>query len=306
MKGELFGKYIWLVQTFIKAGDTGLDLAQISRRWELRFGSPYPRRSFSNHREAIEALFGIRIECDRSTNRYFIRYSGDVSNENANASWLVNTFTVNSLLTLGKERLSGRVAVEDIPSGQRWLTGLMDAMMDNRVVRLAYRKYSALQEETLHVYPYAGKEAEKRWYLVGFCQERDALRVYGLDRILSLDVLDRSFRMPEPFDVDDLFAGSYGVYLPEGKRAEEVRFRTSEKEARFLRDLPLHFTQRELPEGGSPERPVVFSLRVIPNEPFLMKLASYGDKIEVLSPESLRGELARRLAAAVKLYENKR
>ena len=62
MKGELFAKYIWLIQTFIKAGDTGLDLEQVGRRWRLHFGTDYPRRSFANHREAIEEIFGIRLQ----------------------------------------------------------------------------------------------------------------------------------------------------------------------------------------------------------------------------------------------------
>ena len=116
MVTELLRKYIWLVQTFIRAGEKGLNLEEISDRWESRFDSAYSRRTFNNHREAVEEVFGIRIECNRSTNRYFIEYSEDVADENAESAWLINTFTVNNLLNLGRERLSGRVAVEDIPS----------------------------------------------------------------------------------------------------------------------------------------------------------------------------------------------
>ena len=53
------------------------------------------------------------------------------------------------MLTLGKERLSGRVSVEDIPSGQRWLTLLMEAMTGNRVIRIHYRKYTREEGEVL-------------------------------------------------------------------------------------------------------------------------------------------------------------
>ena len=119
MVTELLQKYIWLVQTFIRAGEKGLSLEEISNRWENRFDSPYSRRTFNNHREAVEEVFGIRIECNRSTSRYFIRYTDEVTDDNAEAAWLINTFTVNNMLSLGKERLSGRVSVEDIPSGHR-------------------------------------------------------------------------------------------------------------------------------------------------------------------------------------------
>ena len=83
MVTELLQKYIWLVQTFVRAGKSGLSLGEIEDRWESRFNLPYSRRTFNNHREAVEEVFGIKIECNRSTNCYYIDYSEDVSDENA-------------------------------------------------------------------------------------------------------------------------------------------------------------------------------------------------------------------------------
>ena len=136
MVTELLQKYIWLVQTFIRAGENGLNLSEISERWEDRFDSPYSRRTFNNHREAVEDVFGIRIECNRSTNCYYIPYTDEVADDNAETAWLINTFTVNKMLSLSKERLSGRVSVEDIPSGHRHLTSIMEAMTENRQIRI--------------------------------------------------------------------------------------------------------------------------------------------------------------------------
>ena len=141
MVTELLQKYIWLVQTFIRAGEYGLSLDEISDRWERRFDNAYSRRTFNNHREAVEDVFGIHIGCNRSTNRYFIEYSDDVADENAEMAWLINTFTVNNMLSLGKERLSGRVAVENIPSGHLHLTSVFEAMTENREIIIEYRKY---------------------------------------------------------------------------------------------------------------------------------------------------------------------
>ena len=188
MVTELLQKYIWLVQTFIRAGERGLSLSEITDKWESRFDSDYSRRTFNNHREAVEEVFGIRIECNRSSNRYFIRYTDDVSDENAESAWLINTFTVNNMLRLGKERLSGRVSVEDIPSGHLHLTAVMEAMTEGQKLRISYMKYTSSQSESLTLHPYAVKEFAKRWYLVAHCEERNALRVYGLDRIMGLEV----------------------------------------------------------------------------------------------------------------------
>ena len=300
MVTELLQKYIWLVQTFIRAGERGLSLGDITDKWERRFDSEYSRRTFNNHREAVEEVFGIRIECNRSSNRYFIRYTDDVSDENAESAWLINTFTVNNMLRLGKERLSGRVSVEDIPSGHLHLTAVMEAMTEGQKLRISYMKYTSSQAESLTLHPYAVKEFAKRWYLVAHCEERNALRVYGLDRIMGLEVIDGKFKMPSGFDVDELFATSFGTYIPEGK-AELITFRTTAKEARFLRDLPLHASQEEL--KGSDKEHVTFSIFVYPNESLIMEFCKHGSRLEVLSPESVRHEVAEQLRAATDLYK---
>ena len=302
MKGDLFSKYLWLIHTFTRAGERGLDLRLLSDRWEQRFGTPYPRRSFNNHRSALEEVFGIKIDCDRSTNRYMIHGADSLTDGKSNAAWLVNTFTVNNLLNLSKERLGGRVSVEDIPSGQKWLTVIMEAMMQCRRLKIEYRKYSSTTPESLKVHPYAVKESQKRWYLVAYCEQRDGLRVYGLDRILNVTISEGYFKIPGDFDVDDLFYSSYGVYLPEDGKAETIILATTEKEARFLRDLPLHHTQVEMKKGEGP-RPVRFAMRLIPNESLIMTLCSYGPRLEVLEPQSLRLAVEKALADALKIYK---
>ena len=299
MVTELLQKYIWLVQTFIRAGQSGLSLSEIEDRWESRFDLPYSRRTFNNHREAVEDVFGIRIECNRSSNRYYIDYSEDVSDENAESAWLINTFTVNNILSLGKQRLSGRVSVEDIPSGHLYLTGIMEAMTEGVEIKIDYQKYTSASAETLTLRPYAVKEFAKRWYLIAFCIERDGLRVYGLDRIRSLMATDTTFKMEKGFDVEELFATSFGIYLPEGK-ARTITFRSSEKEARFLRDLPLHKSQKELERKDGY---VTFSIFVCPDRNMLMEFCRYGSSIEVLSPSDIRKEIAAELSSAAKLYE---
>lgn len=298
MVTELLRKYIWLVQTFIRAGEYGLSLDEISDKWESRFDSPYSRRTFNNHRAAVEEVFGIIIECNRSTNRYFVEYSDDVSDENAETAWLINTFTVNNMLSLGKERLSGRVSVEDIPSGHKHLTSIMEAMTEGNELRIGYLKYTSAKSDLYTVRPYAVKEYAKRWYLVAYCIEREALRVYGLDRIQTLEITDGTFEMPRDFDVNSLFATSFGIYLTEGA-GQTITFKTSKTEAKYLRDLPVHNSQKEI---SSDEDSVTFSIFVCPDKNLIMEFCKFGSRIEVLSPASLRELVAAELTKAASIY----
>lgn len=298
MVTELLRKYIWLVQTFIRAGERGLSLDEITDKWESRFDSEYSRRTFNNHREAVEDVFGIRIDCNRSTNRYFVKYSDDISDGDAQTAWLINTFTVNNMLSLGKERLSGRVSVEDIPSGHKHLTSILEAMTEGLEIRIVYQKYTSDQSGTYTLRPYAVKEFAKRWYIVGHCMERDALRVYGLDRILKLEITETNFEMEGNFDVDEVFATSFGIYLPEGP-GQTITFKTSLTEAKYLRDLPLHKSQIEIAQDAES---VTFSIFVCPNRNLIMEFCKYGSRIEVLSPEHVRNEVADELIKAASGY----
>ena len=298
MVTELLQKYIWLVQTFIRSGEKGMSLGEISDRWESRFGTEYSRRTFNNHREAVEEVFGISILCNRSTNRYYIPYTEDVSDESAETAWLINTFTVNNMLALGKERLSGIVSVEDIPSGHMFLTAVMEAMTEGNEIVIGYQKYTSSETDTYTIRPYAVKEFAKRWYIIGYCLERKGMRVYGLDRIKSLDLTDRNFRMPKDFDVDSFFATSFGIYIPDGPGLT-ITFRTNHTEARFLRDLPIHKSQKEI---ASDNDSVTFSIFVSPNKALIMEFCKYGGGLEVLGPESVRNQVAAELAKAANMY----
>ena len=297
MVSELVEKYVFLVQTFVEAGENGLMWAQVQRKWEDRYGQAYPRRSFVNHREAIAQLFGIGITCDRSTNRYRIDSSESAIDRQEATEYLINTFTVNSLLTLGKERLSGRVAVEDVPSGQKFLIPVMQAMLDNATLSLHYKKYQSTRAEVRRIRPYAVKEFEKRWYIVAYSEEGQGLRTYAMDRIVALEPTGDHFQMPKDFQVDQLFEASYGIYLPEeGQKPQLVKIRTTEREATYLEDLPLHPSQ--LRTG-----PTEFVLRVIPNPGFVMELLRHGDRLEVLEPEELRAPLKEEFKKAYLIYE---
>jgi hypothetical protein len=296
MVPELVDKYVFLLQTFVDAGSRGLSLDEISSRWEARYGSAYPRRSFINHRKAVEEVFGIVIGCDRSTNRYHIDEAESAVDKRQAVDYLINTFTVNSLLTLGKERLSGRVSVENVPSGQKYLTETMQAMLESAVLRISYRKYLSDESEERVIRPYAVKEFEKRWYIVAYSEDAEALRTYAMDRIVSMERTGESFRMPVGFNVDELFEGSYGIYLPEDEKPVIIKLRATERETAYLRDLPLHHTQMELDEG-------LFVLRLIPNPNFIMELCKRGVGLTVLEPKELRDIVRENLKKALDAYE---
>lgn len=298
MVSELLQKYIWLINTFIRHGERGVTLDELCNLWDKRFGQEYSRSSFNNHRNAIAEVFGIEIQCNRRTKRYFIRYGEDIMDTDASTAWMINTFTVNSMLSLGKERLSGRVSVEEIPSGHKFLSSVMEAMTENREIEIQYRKYSDVGISTYTLKPYALKENARRWYIVAWCNEKSQIRVYGMDRIVDMKVSESHFNMPENFDVDDLFRNSFGVYLSDNTPVEII-IKASLKESRYLEDLPIHHSQKVIYKS---ENSVTFSIFATLNRSLTMELLRLGPGIEVVMPEALRNEVAALAESTAEIY----
>lgn len=310
MVTELIQKYIWLYDKVLSAGDKGISLKEITADYEWRWGAGLTRRTFINYKEAVQEIFGVTIECDRAENRYYVKFGSDAVDKEQTKSWLINTFTLNNLLSLRDQQLSGRVSVENVPSGHRWLSVLMAAMKDSRKLKITYRQYRRTEPEEREVEPYGLKEDEKRWYLIAKRNEGtgSVFRVYSLDRIMSVEVLDGDFTVPADFDIDSLFRNCYGAFLSDGGQSvEKVVFRASSWQAKYLRDLPLHESQTEfVPDGSGHDDSgtVYFSMRVVPNAALVNDFCKMGAEVEVLEPESLRNAVVQRLSEALAQYRD--
>ena len=116
----LFRRYLWLLDVIYSAGRITLD--EIRVRWqrnEMSGGEELPRKTFENHRKAVEELFDVNIACDRRTNEYYVECGDDMVRDDLRR-WLLETFAVNDLLVNSK-RLRRRIALEPIPSGYAYL-----------------------------------------------------------------------------------------------------------------------------------------------------------------------------------------
>ena len=70
---KIFQQYVWIVNTLLQY--KRLKLEEIGRLWEendVIGGSLLTRASFYRHRDAILNMFGIIIDCDKTTYEYFI------------------------------------------------------------------------------------------------------------------------------------------------------------------------------------------------------------------------------------------
>lgn len=296
MAKDLFNRYIWLVDTIYRRPE-GMTFEEINEKWE-RFGNSegntLPLRTFHNHRSAIENLFEINIECNKSNYRYYIDNADDLAKGGVRR-WLLNTFAVNNLIN-ESHKIKQRIQFEDIPSGQQHLTTIIEAMRDGVRLTMCYQSYWMDNPVEFEIEAYFVKVFKQRWYVIA---KSDLLRIYALDRIQSLKPSAHKFKMPTDFDPESYFNDCYGIIHDTGVEPVEVIIKVTERQTNYLRALPLHDSQDEIETGSGYS---VFRYYIKPTFDFRQEILSMGEDVEVIAPLSFRKEMKNIFNKMISIY----
>jgi len=284
-----FRVYIWIVTLLIE--HPGITMEEIQKRWleerQLSEGKVLHRRSFIRYCHEIKQLLGIEIACNRYTDySYFIRNEQILSGDNIR-NWMLTTLSVG-LQVMDCMELSDRIILEHIPSGEKWLLKIIGSMKENKRIEITYRRYGNEEGWKAVVSPYCLKVYNKRWYLLGKI-DKEKLYTLPLDRMLEVEVTDEVFEMDSNFDAQDYFKDMYGIFRNEKSRKRKVVLRAFGDESCYLRDLPLHHSQKEVGKG---EGFVDFELNSHITKELSGYILSRGKRLKVVSPKSYANELA--------------
>lgn len=293
-----FKEYIWLVNTIYEA--KAISFAEINERWlktDMSEGVEMARTTFYRHKCAIEDIFGIYIDCDKKNgNRYYIG-NEYVLREDSVQNWMLSTLSVGNMVE-ESQSLHNRILLEHVPSGGEKLQQVIKAMKENRMISLTYCRYGS-SDKTYTLAPYCVKLFRQRWYLVARF-EGCMFKTYSFDRIESVELLDEKFKIDEDFDAARFFNDSYGIVVDDKMAPERIVLRAYGYERYYLRDLPLHHSQREI---TSTDEYCDFELTLRPTSDFKAQLLSRGQWVEVLEPQSLADEIVEWHQNAIERYK---
>ena len=294
-------KYTWLIETIQRAGK--ISYKDLSDRWErakdLSDNKPLHRATFNRWRDAIFSQFGIMIECQKVGGYlYYIENPEDID-EDKLKKWMLDSFAIGNLIGENLS-LKDRILVSNIPSGANHLKIILDAMRDNFSIQITYKPFKHIHGYTFIIEPYCIKLHENRWYVLGK-NNRNELRLYGLDRIEEASVVDKNFVIPKEFDASDFFAPFFGVATGYDIKPQRIVLRANENHKYYMITLPLHHSQKLLEDCGDYAD---FELILAPTYEFVMKLLQFGSMIEVISPESLRKTMKGWISEMFELYKN--
>ena len=299
MGKELFSRYVWLLETIHRAGK--ITFEEINARWlrsELSGGETLSLRTFHHHRDAIEELFDINIECiKRGGYCYYIEDTEELE-KGCVRKWLLNSFAVDNLIVESR-KLKSRILLEEVPSGKRYLIPLIEAMRDGMIVEVDYQSFRQQVPANFEIEPYCLKLFRQRWYVVARSPHYNRVMIYSLDRILDLEVSVKTFYYPEEFNPQSYFDACFGIVADDDIGIETVQLKVYAPQDKYFDALPLHHSQRtvEVTEGHT-----VYEYRIRPTYDFVQELLSHGADVEVLQPSLLRSRLGDIAKEMVALY----
>ncbi len=299
MPRDLFSRYIWIVDTIRRHRRiTRQQLDELWRRSPYGNGEAMPRRTFYNYRNAIEELFGISIECNSATYEYSIN-EGTSPNDRSVTSMMLSSAAVSNALTDARS-ISDRIFFEEVPSAYHHLDTVIAAMREMHPLQFTYAPFQrTIPTRGIVLEPYFLKIFRQRWYVTGRVVNQGSIKTYALDRMSDVEIRTSCFEIPSDFNAKDYVSDSFGIVFSHAD-PHKVVLRVNPRQAKYMRALPLHHSQREEVEDGFSL--FTYRLRLTPD--FVEELLRLGPEVTVEQPAELRMMVMDSLKAALDNYSS--
>lgn len=263
-----------------------------------------------------EAGWGIELDRIRDGRRIYYRYSEpsfSISNKPLNETevaqlretistlsrfkglpqfeWMeeIMTHLENSISLIGIKQAV--VGFESNPylKGLENFPVIFNAIINKQVLSIKYKGFKNTEPINFEIHPYYLKQYNNRWYLLGINNGYDNITNLPLDRIESVGT-DNSIQYQENSNIDfaEYFEDVVGVSIPKDSPIENVVLKINKELFPYIETKPLHGSQTKI---GEDDNTVTMKIQVYLNYELKKLLLSFGDGIEIISPQYLRGEI---------------
>lgn len=287
-KKEYLQRYILIVELLRRKSVSFLEIQEYLFDNEIVIS----QRTFQRDKEEIESLWGIEIKFNKKDGNY------EIKEELSDGKFdrIAESFTIANALNQS-ETFSKYIFLEQRkPKGTEYFNGILHAIQNNLIITFQLNSYWAEATQRRCV-PKAIKEAQNRWYLIGYDLDREDFRNYGLDRITNFEITSSKKATPN-ININDEYKNAFGIETYGEPTTILIEFENSQKE--YIKSLPFHASQKIMEEN---EKSFITELFMLPTYDFRMELLKYGDQCEVVEPKKLRDEMKAIVVNLSKMYK---
>ncbi len=184
--------------------------------------------------------------------------------------------------------------------GMKYFTPLFNAITERKAIKITYHPFDS--DEIIDVvHPYYLKEYNQRWFLFGLNDSFKTISNFALDRIESLELTNTKFIENTEIDFAHYFDNVIGVSVKSNKPVEEVRLWVDKEQLPYMLSKPIHKTQRI--ETKNDDGSAIVAINVVQNFELQQLLLSFGERVNILSPQSLKDEILDRIKKNIDNYK---
>ncbi len=269
----------------------GIDIEDVDGRWRMGAYSKLPAMQLDRY-QAVSLLVALRL-------LHKMRQDHDPGLVGALAQ-IARALTLPTVTEYVEQTIAD---AERRPKRQeRRLVerAVIDALVDRMQVEIGYRDSNGRESSrTIEPYFIEPRPEGRALYIFAFDHASGEVRSFRMDRIVHAHPTGLPFAAGVRFDVGELTAQSWGIWLGTGGESEEVRLRFAREVAWKVRDAVLHNSAvLEEEEQGS----LLVTLRVTSSVEMRPWILGWGGDVEVLAPENLRMAIASSVRAASAHY----
>jgi hypothetical protein len=119
--------------------------------------------------------------------------------------------------------------------------------------------------------------------------------------MLKVDITKDKFRMDKSFNAEQYYKDCFGIVSGDGTEVQTVKLRAFGTERLSLRDLPIHFSQKEI---FTSDEYSDFELTLRPTLDFSGYIVSRSSLVKVLEPQWLSDKIRKMHEDAIRLYQD--
>lgn len=188
--------------------------------------------------------------------------------------------------------------------GLSFITPLHTAISKRMAIEITYQGFKAIQANSFIFHPYALKEFNNRWFVIGRRSGNDVIMNLALDRTLSFTERPEIDFVPQgDFDPEIWYKDVIGVTRNNNDVICTVRFTADATNSPYIRTKPMHSSQKTIEEfeDGS----ATFEIDVVINSELVRLLLGFGKGLKVLAPDHLVDIIKSNLRDAASQYDDR-
>ena len=267
----------------------------IEKKFELlnqRF--KYLNLAFNRDLKELREDFGLDIPYSKKQKIYTLN---DYTINDSRIELLLNSFKIFSSLVNSSGLPEYIIPEKRKSNGIENFSILTEAINKKSIIEFYYFKYDINVTETKTVKPFALKESKNRWYLIGFYENTQEYRTFGLDRINNVTLTDRTYKKsPSIAEINDYFRDSFAMFTDE--KTEFVKLSFDIRDGNYIKSYPIHTSQQINFIEKENRYEVTLNIKITLD--FIMELLSRSWSVEVIEPLHLRKKIASIFQEALK------